>query len=224
MSTIAEVEREYLQQQGMFQQLEKLQAEHEGTLGDLKSVLSVSRAAHELLQQMADRERDVLQRKVESLVTYGVQAVFGPEYEFRLVQTISRGLVNYEFQLLHLGHATSLKDAHGGGVLAVVGYLLRLVVLLLSGKRRLLLLDETFAHVSRAHLASVAALLRHVTDSLGVQHIMVTHSPELEESADAVYRVKLDAEGHSQVIRMTEWTDDVRVIGGGSGGEAEEEH
>jgi DNA repair exonuclease SbcCD ATPase subunit len=82
-------------------------------------------------------------------------------------------------------------DARGGGLAATVGFLLRVVVLLLrtggTGKQ-LLVLDETFAHVSAEYLEGVGRFLREIVDRSGVQIILVTHQETLAEAADVVYR------------------------------------
>jgi hypothetical protein len=202
---LSELQRFYHEQSGALKHLQVRHEQLEARQASLVAEQKAAAMAHELLQGMADKERLALQHKIESLVTFGLQAVFGSEYEFKLVQTVSRGLVNYDFELVCNGQTTVLKDAHGGGVLCVVGYLLRLIVVLLSGQRRLLVLDETFGMLSREYLPAIVELIREVTDKLGFQHIVVSHSPEFEENADLVYRVKLDAEGHSQVTRVLEY-------------------
>ena len=76
-------------------------------------------------------------------------------------------------------------------MVAVVGFLLRVTLVLLTQPedRRLLVLDETFAHVSEEYLPAVSGFLRDLVEETGLQIIMVTHQPELASAADKVYRV-----------------------------------
>jgi ABC-type branched-subunit amino acid transport system ATPase component len=95
---------------------------------------------------------------------------------------------------------TSVLDARGGGMAAVAGFVLRLVVLLLTpGARRFLALDESFAHVSASYEPRVAEFLREVADKAGVQVLLITHSTAFSDLADARYRLTLGADGITQV-------------------------
>jgi len=85
---------------------------------------------------------------------------------------------------------TPVMDARGGGLAAVIGFLLRLVVGLMGRDPHdasLMVLDETFAHVSAEYLEPTGQFLREVVDRTGVQIILVTHQPEFAEYADRVY-------------------------------------
>jgi len=73
----------------------------------------------------------------------------------------------------------------------VVGFLVRLSVLLLGANRRLLLLDETFAQLSAGYEPALAEWLGDVAEKAEVQLIMVSHSDAYAEHADTVYRTKL---------------------------------
>lgn len=85
--------------------------------------------------------------------------------------------------------------------MAVVGFVLRLVVLLLTpGARRFLALDESFAHVSASYEPRVAEFLREVADKAGVQIMLVTHSNAYGDLADAKYRLVLGADGKTEVF------------------------
>lgn len=164
---------------------------------DLEEALLVEERALLVLQGFSERLRMECQQKVEALVTMGLQTVFEAPYEFVIESSIQRNVVSMRFllrtPLKDGGHfETDLYDSVGGGILDVVSFLLRVIVLSMVRPKlsRVLLLDEVFSHVSRAHLTNVAVLLRKLSDSLGLQIILVTHSPELGEGADLVYHVK----------------------------------
>jgi hypothetical protein len=129
MLAVADITRDFYETEGAYKALAAKLVKVEDRVSVFQTELVSATGAQELLQAMADQERDVLQRRIESLVTYGLQAVFGDEYAFRLVQGISRNLVVWDFELLKDGRPTVLAEAHGGGVLAVVGVLLRTVVI-----------------------------------------------------------------------------------------------
>lgn len=63
----------------------------------------------------------------------------------------------------------------------------------------LLVLDETFAHVSSDYLEPLGQFLREVVDKTGVQIIMVTHQQEFANFADKVYNFSTVANGETVV-------------------------
>jgi ABC-type molybdenum transport system ATPase subunit/photorepair protein PhrA len=87
-------------------------------------------------------------------------------------------------------------DARGGGMAAVTGFMIRLVVLLLTPRaRRILFLDETFRFVSSEYEGRLAEFLAEVAERAGVQLVLVTHSDAFNDAADAHYHIELGSDG-----------------------------
>lgn len=161
-----------------------------------------------LLNSMGEDRQQRAQQTIEDLVTRGLQTIFDESLSFHIVQTTRGKTVQVEFVVRTTLQGrvieTPVMDARGGGLAATIGYLLRLVVLLLTrGQRQdsLIVLDESFSHVSQEYLPAVAAFIREVVDRTGVQHILVTHQEELVEGADRVYRFHMeDGETKSEQV------------------------
>jgi ABC-type taurine transport system ATPase subunit len=100
---------------------------------------------------------------------------------------------------------TDVVDARGGGLAATVGFLLNVVVLLLSPDRRdsPLFLDETFAFLAADRLEAMARFLRELVDKTGIQIFLVTHTPALAVYADLIYHLD-QVNGETKVKRLTE--------------------
>lgn len=177
-------------------------------------------AAHELARETADRVSGILTKigedrdtearaQVENLVSAGLSAIFAENLTFHLISSTSRSMPQIDFVVrTHLPdgseYDTDVMSARGGGLSAVVGLLLRVVLIELtraSGKKatEVLVLDETLAHLSREYLEPAGQFLRTLADTTGIQIILVTHSPELEEYADVAYRFKLADDGTTVV-------------------------
>jgi DNA repair exonuclease SbcCD ATPase subunit len=168
-----------------------------------------------VLSKLASDRDQAARAQVESLVTAGLQAIFGDGGEvltFHLVESTLRNAANIDFEV-HTTKpdgteiVTDVMSARGGGVAAVIGMLLRVVLILLTrqtGQKvsSTLVLDETLAMLSADRLEAASAFLRTLVDSAGLQVIMVTHQTELTESADKVYRVSLRPDGVSQVTKI----------------------
>ena len=157
-----------------------------------------------LLAGIADTNATAVQHQIETLVTQGLASIFGDGLSFHLVPTTRNKTPVIDFVVRsRLGDElveTDVLDARGGGLAATVGFLLRLVVLLLSHRtgETVLLLDETFAHVSAEYETRLAEFLRILVDRTGVQVILVTHSEAYSEHADVRYRFEL-LDGVTQV-------------------------
>lgn len=159
--------------------------------------------AVEVTQVAGQARREELRDRVESLVTQGLQAVFRrTDYRFSFDVELKRGKFGaYPFlysQFRGKELKASIVDGHGGGIADVVSFLLRVVVLCLQRPRvsPVLVLDESFRHVSPGCLRGVAQLLRELNRMIGIQFILVTHKEELLDAADVIYRAKLK-NGHT---------------------------
>lgn len=152
------------------------------------------------LGEMAQRQS---QEKLEQLVTRGLQVIFGSELSFHVQQSVKASQAVTEFVIRSTYNGTQIDtpvmEARGGGMAAVTGFMIRLVVLLLTpGARRILFLDETFGHVSREYEPRLAEFLQEVATRAGVQLVLVTHS-DAYDAADVKHRIEMGAGGVSAV-------------------------
>jgi DNA repair exonuclease SbcCD ATPase subunit len=88
---------------------------------------------------------------------------------------------------------TPVMDARGGGVAAVIGFLLRLVILLLTEPpvRHVMFLDESFAQLSVEYEPALAEFIKELTERTNMQVVLVTHSTAFDDAADKSYRFEL---------------------------------
>lgn len=165
-------------------------AELEGRIQACEEVIGI-------LNTFADERQAEVQRRVEGLVTLGLRTIFGPDMSFHVVAGTKGKLAVAEFVVRSkMGDQvveTPVMDARGGGVAAVTGFLLRLILLLLRrDARATLFLDETFAQLSAEYEPRLADFIRELVDRTGVQVVMVTHSEAYAEGADRTYRLRLE--------------------------------
>lgn len=160
-----------------------------------------------VLNAFADERQADLQQKIEALVTHGLRSVFGPEMSFHVVPTMKGKIAAMEFVVKTVDSSgavteTPVMDARGGGVAAVAGFLLRLIVLLLrKDTRRVLLLDESFAQLSAEYEPALADFIRELVDRVpDAQIVLVTHSDGYADVADVTYRLSL-VDGRTKVSK-----------------------
>lgn len=178
-------------------------------ISELTKVSETMEKAAGVLATIGESRQQAAQEQIEALVTQGLQKIFGDHLSFRVVQSVKNKTPVVDFLIrteLPGGKVreTDILSAMGGGVAAVTGFLLRLVVLLLDKSRdsATLVLDETFAHVSDAYLPSLAEFLREIVDKAKVQIILVTHQKEFGDVADKAYKFSLDDNGYTVVKEL----------------------
>jgi len=179
----------------------ELQAE----VADLAETIETLERVTILLNSLGEDRQMKAQRIIEELVTRGLQTIFDESLSFHIIQAVRGKSATVEFivrtTLEGRVFETNVMEARGGGLAATIGFLLRLVVMLLSKGTKtenILILDETFAHVSAEYLDPLREFLRQIVDKTSVQIFMVTHQPEFAEDADKVYRFTLE-DGKTQV-------------------------
>lgn len=177
---------------------------------EAKAQVIACEEATAFLNSFADERQAKVQQQVEDLVTHGVQTIFGDGLTFHVLSEQKANRAEVHFVLRSsMGDQTvetPILDARGGGVAAVIGFLLRLIVTMLREERPLLVLDETFAQLSADYEPRLAEFLRELVDRTGVQILMVTHSESFSEHADKVYRFG-QKEGQTSIVLEGEEAD-----------------
>lgn len=184
-------------------QISVVEAEIEGH----RAVSERERLAGAVLTSFGEQTQETARTKVEQLATRALQVVFGPHHSFHLRAGERGGQATLEIVIRSQypgGETveTGVLDARGGGLAAVVGFVLHLVVLLLTPElANILFLDEPFAWVSTSYEARVAEFLAEVVRKARVQVMLVTHSAVYGEYADVSIRLTQDQAGGTVVHR-----------------------
>lgn len=149
-----------------------------------------------VMNSFADQRQAEVQQKVEQLVTHGLATIFGDDLSFHIITESKARRQEARFVIRSkMGDQvveTSILDARGGGVAAVAGFLLRLIVTLLhKDVRHFFVLDEAFGQLSAEYEPKLAEFLRELVDKTSAQIVLITHSPEFEGVADKLYRFSL---------------------------------
>lgn len=184
--------------QGQQTYLKKSVLELEKETTELLEKVKTLDAASAFISNFADSRELLIHRHLEDIVSQGLQDIFGEDLRLKVEQKIVGKRVEVKFKLISkYGDQeveTDILSSRGGGVAAVCGFLLRVVMLLLLnreyGTAKLLVLDESFGQVSSDYTENVAILLEQLAEEHGVQIIMVTHDATgvYEEHSDTVYR------------------------------------
>lgn len=144
-----------------------------------------------LLETFSEEAQEALRARVEGLVSRGLQVIFGSDYGFRVEVGQSRGQAAMLFRIISADGERDPLQSHGGGIVNVVSFVLRVVVAALTpGLSRCLILDEPFAQLSNEYLEPMAEFLRELVDVTDLQLLIVSHEPEVAAVADKAYRLR----------------------------------
>jgi hypothetical protein len=190
---------------GRAQQVVKAGRAEEAAITRLTAEVDLYARTGALLTRVGEEAQESARAQFEELATRALQVIFGESLSFRLVPGETGGLVTLEPAIRsdYGGFVTEtpVMDARGGGMAAVVGFVLRLVMILLTpGAQRVLLLDEPFSMVPAVNRHPLARFLREVADRTSTQVVMITHDPVYAEYADRQVRLALDSAGATQVF------------------------
>jgi len=153
-----------------------------GLLAGCKSDHADQIAAQQIVQEVAQQVQQAAHDRIASVVTQCLQAVFDEPYTFRIDFERKRGRT--EARLLFVRGKLEIDplDAAGGGVIDVAAFALRVACLILSRPqlRRVLILDEPFAHVKPPEVLGprICEMLEMLSREFDIQFIII---PSIEQ-------------------------------------------
>jgi DNA repair exonuclease SbcCD ATPase subunit len=145
--------------------------------------------ARAVLTEVAQATQKNIEDSLASLVTMALQAVF--PYKLKCVVEFGqkRNKSECEIWVEQEGEKMKPMDATGGGVVDVMSFAFRVAFWALKKTRPVLILDEPMKFLSRDYQPKAAEMIKMISEKLGVQFVMITHIPELAETADNVITI-----------------------------------
>lgn len=146
-------------------------------LRDAEEARSRAQAVAQLVQQQAHAQ-------IAGVVTSCLQSVFGEDsYTFKIKFVQKRGKTEAQLIFVRAKNGVEILDPineDSGGVVQVAAFVLRVACLVLAKPhlRKLMVLDEPFAHVSAKFRPAVRSMIQQLSRDFQVQFLIVTHEPE----------------------------------------------
>lgn len=181
---LREIDAQIARQQGLRDDRQRRLDDLEAELLRLDVESSLLEKTEDVLVQLGKRTVGESAESLNKLVSLGLKFVFpDQDLELKTITEKQRGKTAVRFELYDRGKTFPIDDAFGGGVIAIVGILLRVSIITTLKMRRVLLLDETLGHLADVYVPAASKLLRKLSDDLGFTIIMVTHQPDYAASA-----------------------------------------
>lgn len=158
--------------------------EEQKTLEEAKKKLVSIEEARSIVQQITRTIQESCHRQVSEIASRCLEAIFGEDsYSLKIHFEEKRGKT--EARIVLKRGDMELDDPLnecGGGTVDVCAFALRLAALILSWpkKRKLIVADEPFRHLSAEYRPMARRMLESLSKELGIQIIFVTHSHQLQ--------------------------------------------
>lgn len=173
-------------------------AEKEGRRAEIEQSITDTLTAQKVAQIVAEETQRNLEEHISGVVTKAFQAIFDDPYEFRVRFETKRGKTECNLFFVKNGQEVDPISAAGGGTIDVASFALRCAIWAMKPNRPVFVLDEPFRFLSRDLQHKASAMLKLFSETLGVQIILISHIPEIIESADKVIEI-INTKGEAQI-------------------------
>lgn len=177
---------------GKKEQLEQSLEAAKETLKETKQEIRKHEQAIAIVKEVGLKTQQSLQYHIADTVSMALDSVFDDPYEMIVEFVQRRGKTECDLMFKRGNQIVDPLSASGGGAVDVASFALRVASWSMQQPktRNVLLLDEPFKNLSEGLLPKASEMLKQVSDKLGLQIIMITHSDALIESADKVFQVQ----------------------------------
>ena len=192
--TVSELRSAYEQQRGRQSQVADNIAGTKTKLIEMKRGLHRHEQAREIVREVGLATQQQLQYHISDITSLALEAVFPDPYTLVAEFVERRNKTECDLYFQRDADFVDPLSASGGGAVDVAAFALRVASWAMQNPKsnNVLLLDEPFRYLSVNLLAKASAMLQQISQKLGLQIIMVTHSPELVEMADSVFDVSIE--------------------------------
>lgn len=168
----------------------------------LMSEVSILESCATFFNKTIELKVDEVSTKIEDIINKGLAYIYGADYRFKLHKSIKRNKTTFSFELCNIETGVAgFEETHGGGIMALISFLFRIVVIAILNKPRLIMLDETLSAVSIEYQEKLSNFIKQIADDMGFVIIIISHQPTLAEKSNIQYIVS-KAQGFSKVLRV----------------------
>jgi DNA repair exonuclease SbcCD ATPase subunit len=162
------------------------------SLREAKEDLGTAKCGRDTVARLGMATQEDINSVIEELVTQALQAVFGPQFFFKVKNEIKRNQAETTLSVMEDGHLLDLEDESGGGLMDLVALCMRVVLWAIKTPRTapVIILDEPLKFLDGVRLEQAGEMICKLSEMLGIQFIIVSHEDQLIDSADVMYRVE----------------------------------
>lgn len=172
-----------------------------GNLDAEEHQLQNCQKARVVVQTVAEQTQKKIEFHISNLVSMALASVFPDPYEFTLRFVQRRNKTEADLIFSKNGNEGDPIDISGGGALDVASFALRVAIWSIKPTRNVLILDEPGKFISRDLQEKFSKMIKHLSTKLGIQFIIVSHIPEITDSADKIFKItNVNGVSHIEVM------------------------
>jgi ABC-type cobalamin/Fe3+-siderophores transport system ATPase subunit len=199
---LQELRNKLEQQKGKKQHLENLIEETNEKIRIDTIYLHDAEKAREIMKTIGLMTQKQLQFHISDIASLALEGVFPKPYKLVLDFVERRNKTECDIWFERNGKRIKPLHAAGGGTLDVASFALRIACwsMEMAKSRNTIVLDEPMKWVSAEYQEAVSEIIKQISNKLGIQFIITTHSPVLASYADKIFKVRIK-NGISKVIQ-----------------------
>ena len=148
-----------------------------------------------VMKELIDKLSQQHIKKLVDLLSFALKTIFyDKNYSVELKVENKRDSKSAQFFLVErIGEETlryDFEDGIGGGILAVVGFVLQVFYLGYFKLAKIIFCDESFSQISDQYIDGLMSFIHKLSDKRGFIFVLVSHDKRLIDRGDKVYEVE----------------------------------
>ena len=191
--TITQLRQRLEQQKGKKMQAEQSLADVTIELKDATRSLHRHEEAKEIIRTVGQKTQEQLQYHISDITSLALDAVFADPYELKVEFVQRRNKTECDLLFVRNDSAVDPISASGGGAVDVASFALRIASwsMMRPRTRNTIILDEPLRFLSGDNQERASAMIKEISQRLGLQFVIVTHESILASYADRVFETSI---------------------------------
>jgi DNA repair exonuclease SbcCD ATPase subunit len=149
--------------------------------------------ALEIVREVGLKTQQQLQYHISDITSLALEAIFDNPYTLVVEFVQRRGKTECDLYFERDGEKVDPLLASGGGTVDVAAFALRIASwsMMRPRTRNVMMLDEPLRFVSAKYQEKASAMIKEISEKLGIQFIIVTHNEVLASYADKTFEVTI---------------------------------
>jgi predicted ATPase len=160
------------------------------TLEKKQELLDTYKSSRDLLTMVSQASADSIKTIAEPILSSALRYFFDDESACVVITSAYKyGSVGFDLKITDGSSPLLPMTMCGNSVKEVLSNLFRVLFLITTKKNRFLLLDESFAHLSRRLVERMGKFISIMCDTYNIQIVLVTHISEFIDSANKCFAI-----------------------------------
>nr|DAX81698.1 MAG TPA: chromosome partition protein [Bacteriophage sp.] len=163
-------------------------------LNQLKLDLDLTDIVNQYFTNQIKERIQTAQHQIEDIINQGLTFIYRDDSIKVTVDTeVKANKLNFIINVSDPKITSSnLEETFGGGVLATIAFLLKIITNILYKNENLMIFDESLTFVSKHYQENLSAFIKKLCNDLDLTLILISHQPLLHSQADIVYEAYKD--------------------------------